>query len=265
MGKQPYIPFYLGDYLKDTRILPLNVRGGWVDLILYMWDNPVKGELIGNIDDFARLMTCSKEEAILVIQTLNQKKIFDYAELPNGVMKIESRKIKSMAYLSEMRKKIGSEGGNPALIKKKKKNTYPKKKNLVNQKPEYENKDEVVSVFIKIGKDKILCTPSFWLLQNKESAIEQYMMKNAKGILLTDILAQLDSEYTCYDFEDYNHVFNSFKTVHKKLLNPQSNGKTRFEQNRDSLAATGAKFREDFIRISNIDEQQSETERDNAT
>lgn len=142
MAKQPYIPFYIGDYLKDTRILPLSVRGGWVDLILYMWDNPVKGELVGDYDDFSRLMTCSKDEAILVIQTLNQKKIFDYSELGGGQIKIESRKIKSMAKLSETRKKAGLEGGNPALVKQNNKDGLAKSK----QNPEYENENTVLQL-----------------------------------------------------------------------------------------------------------------------
>ena len=116
MAKQPYIPFYLGDYLKDTRILPLNIRGGWVDLILYMWDNSIRGELIGTYEDFARLMTCSKEEAILVIQTLNQKKICDHTPLPDGQIKIESRKMKKMEELSKKRKIAGMQGGNPKLL-----------------------------------------------------------------------------------------------------------------------------------------------------
>jgi len=116
MAKQPYIQFYLGDYIKDTRVLPLNVKGGWVDLILAMWDNDPKGELTGTMDDFARIMNCSKEEAILVIQTLKQKKFFDYLDTGDGFMQIISRKQKKMEKLSEIRKKIGKTGGNPKLV-----------------------------------------------------------------------------------------------------------------------------------------------------
>lgn len=135
MAKQPYLKFYLGDYIKDTRILPLNVRGAWTDLILFMWDNEPKGEISGTIEDFSRLMCCSVEEANLVIQILKQRKIFDYADLDAGVMKIISRKQKEMAELSETRTKVGKNGGNPALFK-------PKEEILLNQKdnlnPEYE-------------------------------------------------------------------------------------------------------------------------------
>ena len=144
MAKQPYIPFYIGDYLKDTRILPLNVRGGWVDLILYMWDNPIKGELIGTHDDFDRLMACTKEECNLVIQTLNQKNIFAYADLPDGRMKIESRKIKKMVSISKTRKIAGMQGGNPNLLNQK-----DNQKDNQNPEDEDENENKINPLDIK--------------------------------------------------------------------------------------------------------------------
>lgn len=139
MAKNPYIKFYIGDYIKDTRILPLNVRGAWVDLILFMWDNREKGEITGTIEEFSRLMCCSIEEANLVIQTLKQRNIFSWEELPGGVLKIISRKQKNMQILSETRSNSGKNGGNPALVK-------PNKEILLNQidkeNCEYENESE---------------------------------------------------------------------------------------------------------------------------
>jgi len=214
MAKQPYIPFYLGDYLKDTRILPLNVRGGWVDLILYMWDNKVRGELVGTYDDFARLMTCSKEEAILVIQTLNQKSIFDYAELPDGKMRIESRKMKNMEKLSKTRKTAGLKGGNPILLNQK---------DNLNTEYEYKNEVNNGNSFFLINKTKVYLKPSDWIKENKESAVDAYMSKNANGISAKEVYCQLDSEYTNYSFDDHNHVFNAFKVTHKKILHPHKN------------------------------------------
>lgn len=153
MAKQPYLKFYLGDYIKDTRILPLNVRGAWTDLILFMWDNDPKGEISGTIEDFSRLMCCSVEEANLVIQTLKQRKIFDYADLGGGIMKIISRKQKGMAELSEIRSKVGKNGGNPAL-------TQPKEEYLLNQKDnqnheyEYESKGKIDDSKEGVGEKK---------------------------------------------------------------------------------------------------------------
>lgn len=164
MAKQPYIQFYLGDYIKDTRVLPLNVKGGWVDLILSMWDNDPKGELAGTMDDFARIMNCSKEEAILVIQTLKQKKIFDYTEEPDGHLKIISRKQKKMQKLSEIRKNAGKEGGNPNLLIQKHKQP-PNQKDKQNPEYEYKNGNEVGFVF-KGGVGEV------WLDANGKSWVE---------------------------------------------------------------------------------------------
>lgn len=142
MAKQPYIQFYIGDYIKDTRILPLNVRGAWVDLILFMWENDPKGELTGDMNDFARMMNCSQDEAILVIQTLKQKKIFAWTDLEEGQIRIVSRKQKKMAEISKTRKKVGELGGNPLLVNKK----TTKSNILLNQKDklntEYETETE---------------------------------------------------------------------------------------------------------------------------
>lgn len=110
MGRQPYIPLYVGDYLKDTRILPLAVRGAWVDLILFMWDAPVRGELIGTIEDFARLMSCERSEAEFALNLLKQKRTADFDLLGDGQIKIVSRKMKRDAEISKIRSEAGKNG-----------------------------------------------------------------------------------------------------------------------------------------------------------
>lgn len=37
-SKQPYIPLYLGDWKKDTDELSLEAEGGWLKIILKMWE-----------------------------------------------------------------------------------------------------------------------------------------------------------------------------------------------------------------------------------
>lgn len=123
MAKNPYMPLYIGDYLKDTRILPMSARGGCVDLMLYMWENDPRGELTGTIEDFSRIMGCSIQEAQDCLFLLKEKKIFTWGELPEenkegkerGMIRIISRKQKRMAALHESRVKTGKEGGNPKL------------------------------------------------------------------------------------------------------------------------------------------------------
>lgn len=110
MGKQPYIPFYTGDYLKDTRVLPLAVRGAWVDLLIFMWDAPVRGELVGTLEDFARMMSCERSEAEFALNLLKQKSTADFILLPTGETKIISRKMKRESEISEKRSNAGKKG-----------------------------------------------------------------------------------------------------------------------------------------------------------
>jgi len=138
MAKNPYLKFYIGDYIKDTKRLPLNIRGGWVELILAMWDNDPKGEITGDMEEFSRVMSCSLEEAILVIQTLKQKKICDFSDLGDGRVRLVSRKQKSMIKLSQTRSEVGKNGGNPNLVKQKD-NQKVKQKDKLNCEYEYES------------------------------------------------------------------------------------------------------------------------------
>lgn len=129
MAKQPYIPLYTGDYLKDTRILPLEVRGAWVDIMIFMWESKEKGTIIGTMDEFALMLGCSLKKANTIIGLLQEKGICDFEVLKNGHIKLISRRIVRDVELSQKRKDAGSKGGNPNLVKqtstKTKINGYP--------------------------------------------------------------------------------------------------------------------------------------------
>jgi hypothetical protein len=176
MSKIPYVKFYLGDYIKDTRVLPLNAKGGWVDLILAMWENDPQGELIGCIEDFARIMNCGVDEANLVIQTLKQKKIFDYLELDGCNFKITSRKQKKMLKLSKTRKETGKTGGNPVLVKQKDNQNI---NNLVKVNPEYEYENEYENNN-HIGVGEVIFNIEKYLIENRNQ-LEVVCMNSGKS------------------------------------------------------------------------------------
>lgn len=110
MGKQPYIPFYCGDYIKDTRKLPLAARGAWMDLLLFMWDEEIKGEIIDTIDGFATMLSCTKGEAEFALNLLMQKRVCSYEKMPDGRLKIISRRMKKDYDISIKRSKSGKKG-----------------------------------------------------------------------------------------------------------------------------------------------------------
>lgn len=110
MGKQPYMPLYVGDWIKDTRSLPANVRGIWIDLVLFMWDNHTRGEMTGSIDEIARMVSCQVEETKFAILLLQQKKTADITLLPSGEFHIVSRRMKKDIEISRIRSEAGKNG-----------------------------------------------------------------------------------------------------------------------------------------------------------
>lgn len=116
MPKQPYIPLYTGDYLKDTRILPLEVRGAWVDIMIFMWESKEKGTISGTMEEFALMLGCTFKKANSIISLLHEKNICDFEVLKNGHIKLSSRRMLRDVEISKTRKEAGSKGGNPNLV-----------------------------------------------------------------------------------------------------------------------------------------------------
>lgn len=117
MGKQPYIPLYTGDYMQDTRALPLNVRGAWVELMIHMWRAKERGVVIGTMPEYAMMMGCLLDEANFAIGLLQQKEICDYEVLPNGLLKLICRRMVRETKTSKARSDAGKTG---AEVKKAK-------------------------------------------------------------------------------------------------------------------------------------------------
>jgi hypothetical protein len=117
MSKQPYIPLYTGDYMQDTRALPLNVRGAWIELMIHMWRSEERGVITGTIPEFAMMMGCLLDEANFAIGLLEQKKICDFEILPNGFLKLTCRRMVRETKTAKERSKAGTKGVKVKLAK----------------------------------------------------------------------------------------------------------------------------------------------------
>lgn len=120
-------------------------------------------------------MNCSKDEAVLVIQTLKQKKIFDYEELKDGHLRIISRKQKKMENLSKIRKNAGELGGNPNLV-----NQNGNQIDKLN--PEYEttNKNEIKVQDRGVGEELVYDAEKE--ISKNQIWFEQVCMSSGKNI-----------------------------------------------------------------------------------
>lgn len=153
MAKQPYIPFYVGDYLKDTRMLPISVRGFWVDVILFMWDNPIRGEIIGTLEEVSRMVGCTEDEARFALNLLKQKGTAEIILLDSGEWHIVSRRMKRDAEISKKRSKAGKNGVKAKFAQA---NAEAKPQAKVKQNTEYDNEvDNDIEINIKEAFDEI--------------------------------------------------------------------------------------------------------------
>ena len=111
MAKQPYIPIYTGDYLKDTRSLSLAAKGAWTDIIVFMHTAPERGVLTGTNEDFARMIGGTPDETARVLLELCLKKVCDRRQLENGFFQIICRRMVRESQISKVKAENGSKGG----------------------------------------------------------------------------------------------------------------------------------------------------------
>lgn len=63
MGKAPAFQFYVRDWLADPqlRMASASTRGIWIDLLCYMWEAPVRGEISGTHEELRRLLNVDND------------------------------------------------------------------------------------------------------------------------------------------------------------------------------------------------------------
>jgi hypothetical protein len=94
MSKLPAFQFYPGDYLKDPQVtmLSLAARGAWVDLICAMHETDRTGELVGSVEQMARITRCSVDEFRVCLVELKACKVANITER-NGKITIVNRRM----------------------------------------------------------------------------------------------------------------------------------------------------------------------------
>jgi uncharacterized protein YdaU (DUF1376 family) len=186
MGKQPYIPLYVGDYLKDTRMLPLSVRGAWVDILLFMWDAPVRGEITGTLQEISRMIGCDSSEAKFALDLLKQKNTATINLLPSGEYQIISRRMKRDAEISAIRSEVGKKG---VEAKKKKDfaspNAQAKSKQNTDNENVIVNEDEILKEYVKWSEQ---------ILDNNDSQFET-MLFNERWKIVPEIFVILINDH----------------------------------------------------------------------
>lgn len=93
MAKLPYMQFFPGDYIKDTRLLSLQARGAWMDLLCLMWDSNPRGVVSHNYQAYSRLFGCDEPTAKASIEELVMAKICDCQDINNTTVTLSCRRM----------------------------------------------------------------------------------------------------------------------------------------------------------------------------
>jgi len=118
----PYMPFYVGDWLKcpEVRALPPDYRGLWFDLLCYMWESSERGVMINpngrpyTDDEIIRMVGLDNQNTNIWLTRL----------LTDGVCyrrddgAIFSKRMVRDEKTRQIRRETGAKGGNPTLLVK---------------------------------------------------------------------------------------------------------------------------------------------------
>lgn len=115
--KLPYFNFFPGDWIKDTRILSLEAKAIWIDLLCLMHDSDRRGHLTRagtpiSIEQVAKFCCCSFETASRAIQELIS---FGIVSCAGQEKVLYSRRMVRDEKKRRMCSDAGKRGGNPAF------------------------------------------------------------------------------------------------------------------------------------------------------
>ena len=91
--KLPAFMFYPGDWVQDTRVLSLEAKGAWIDMLCAMWRAPERGKLQMNMERFARLLGTSIDQTERVFDELKKTGICDIVMFGNSDVMVVNRRM----------------------------------------------------------------------------------------------------------------------------------------------------------------------------
>lgn len=117
MGKDPSFQFYPSDWTRDLDDQPIEIEGAWIRICCRLWWSPTKGEATKTLQEWADVLRKTNKKTMKIFQILIEKGIASGSTLDNQNITIISRRMKRDWEIRQMRRVVGSLGGNPALKK----------------------------------------------------------------------------------------------------------------------------------------------------
>lgn len=120
MSKKPYIPLYVGDWVKDTDCISLEAEGALLKLVFKMWESKTPGSVSIRFSQIAILFKKSEEIARKIVQELKENDILEIEYIGENEVKIENRRMIREHSKSLTNSENGKKGGRPKSEKQKK-------------------------------------------------------------------------------------------------------------------------------------------------
>jgi hypothetical protein len=79
VGKAPAFQFYVKDWLTDPQLKMAShsTKGIWIDLICFMWQSPIKGEVVGAENQITRMIGAINDDMDLFYKEAEELKFAD--------------------------------------------------------------------------------------------------------------------------------------------------------------------------------------------
>jgi len=93
MGKLPFMKFFPGDWIKDTRGLSCQARGAWIDILCYMWDANPRGRISNSLSVYSRKLGIPEDDVKRVFEEFNDQQVCLIETDGNKNVTLTSRRI----------------------------------------------------------------------------------------------------------------------------------------------------------------------------
>lgn len=94
MSKLPFMKFFPQDYLYDTRILTIEERGVWMDLLCFLWNSKERGEITTSPQHLAQMVGMEGGRFEAVLNSISDKGICEVRRLSDGQVTLLSRRMR---------------------------------------------------------------------------------------------------------------------------------------------------------------------------
>lgn len=195
-----YFKFYPSDFLVGSAYLTNEEVGIYIKMLCYQWD---KGIIPANRNLLNRMFNGIVSDAIL--------DKFTKTDLGLVNQRLAEERIKAIDKVQKMQQN-GLKG---AIIKH-----YGKV--IVDP----NGKADTSGYKFRIGLEYIFISPSEYMLENNQMYLDQqlmqYHLKDGGKDVLEKALKKLDTDYSTYDFQNLNHLKNSFRSILSYICKPKS-------------------------------------------